>query len=103
MKKIPVSLFLLSLAFVARGAEPDIKPANPPANPAAETAKGKKAARPAKKASTKTQAEIIAAAFPEFDHLPEAILRGVHDFGDGNRHDDIAILAIKARNPGALF
>ena len=79
MKKIPVGLLLLSLACVARGAEPDSKPANPPTNPITETTKGKKTAKPAKKASTKTQAEIIAAAFPEFDHLPDIVYKKVGD------------------------
>ena len=66
-------------ALALFGAEPDNKPASPPANPTAETGKGKKATRPAKKASTKTQAEIIAAAFPEFDHLPDIVYKKVGD------------------------
>jgi len=74
-----LSLVACLAALALCGAEPDNKPASPPANPTAETGKGKKATRPAKKVSTKTQAEIIAAAFPEFDHLPDIVYKKVGD------------------------
>ena len=37
------------------------------------------------------------------DDLPDAMLAGIQTYAKGHLHDDIAILAIKARVPGQLF
>lgn len=39
----------------------------------------------------------------DFDRLPQAILSGVRSYAKGRLRDDIAILAVKSRTPGALF
>ena len=38
-----------------------------------------------------------------FDDLPEVMLTGVRSYAKGHLRDDVAILIVKARTPGALF
>ncbi|MHB0912378.1 MAG: SpoIIE family protein phosphatase, partial [Armatimonadota bacterium] len=48
--------------------------------------------------------EIVEAGIrKDVDDLPRAIVDGVRKYTDGPQHDDMAILAIKARKPGSLF